>query len=267
MSKFRDAWVRAAALLSILLPVFFLIAAFGTKYGLFDWRLGFQTLSLRIGPMLILIALVGGLIGLVLSAAVKPRRGWRLALFATFAPCVALIIAGGAVMQSRKAPPIHDVSTDLIDPPRFSPSIAAERALVRGSNSLDLKHERAPDNPMLGEAAGRLSTELQQAAFPDIQPIAVGAPKARALAAARGAALTLGWTIDRVDDQGGVIEARVESFWYGFVDDIVIRVTPVGPGSVIDVRSSSRVGVIDLGQNAERVRAFTKEVARELAKN
>jgi fatty-acyl-CoA synthase len=266
MSGFRDAWVRAAALLSLLVPLYFLFAAFATKYGLLDWRVGFVLLTLRVGPIAVGAALAAGIAGLALSALVRPRRGWRLSLFATLTPAIALLILGGAIAQSVKAPPIHDVSTDLVDPPRFSATIEAERALVAGSNSLDLKRERAPTEARFGVAAGRLSTQLQQAGYPDIQPIAVGVPRARALAASRGAAQALGWEIDRVDEAAGLIEARVVTFWYGWTSDIVIRVTAVGPGAVIDVRSSSRVGAIDLGANAERVRAFSRQVAKELAK-
>lgn len=264
MSGFRDAWVRVAVGLALLIPIFYAVAAFGTKYGLFDWGTGFALLSLRVGPVLIGLAMAAGIVGLALSGLIKPRRGWRLSLFAIALPSLALMIAGSAVLKARRAPPIHDVSTDIDDPPRLSATIAAERALMRESNAVDLKSQRAPDNPTYGEAAGRLSTEIQQAAFPDIQPIAVGVPKPRALAAARAAARTLGWSVDRVDEQAGIIEARARAFWYGATSDIVIRVTPVGPGAVIDVRSSSRTGAIDLGANAERVRAFAREVTKEL---
>jgi hypothetical protein len=267
MSGVRDWWVRAAAFLSLLLPLYFLFAAFATKYGWLSWKAGFATLTLGVGPAITLAALAIGLIGLAMSGLVRPRRGWRLGLFATFAPAAALLILGGAYVQSRKAPPIHDVSTDLVDPPRFSPTVEAERALIPESNSVDLKHERAPNDPRYGIAAGHRATELQQAAFPDIQPIAVGAPTSRAFAAARGAAAALGWSIDRVDERAGIIEARAVGFWYGDTADIVIRVTGAGEGAVIDVRSASRVGAFDLGANAARVRAFAKQVTDELAKD
>ena len=208
MSGFRDAWVRGAAIASLLLPLYFLIAAFGTKYGLFNWALGFQVLTLQVGPVLALLALTAGVVGLAMAGIVRPLRGWQLSLLAMFIPAVALLIVGGAYVQSQNAPPIHDVSTDLVDPPRFSPTIEAERAMIRGSNSLDLKHARAPDDPHLGLAAGRLSSDLQKAAFPDVQPIAVGVPKARALAAARGAAGALGWKIDSVDDHATWLTAE-----------------------------------------------------------
>ena len=266
MSGFRDAWVRAAAIAAGLLPVYYLCIAMGTKYGLFNWATGFALLTLTVGPILCALVLLVGIIGIALAGLVKPRRGWRLGLLSMFIPCAALLMVAEPMLASRRAPPLHDVSTDLIEPPRFSASVAAERALSSGSNSLDLDHARTPGDPVYGAAAGRLSIEVQQVAFPDIQPIPVGVPKSRALAAAQGAAQELGWTIDRVDTSGGTIEARAKSFWYGFIDDIVIRVTPVGAGAVIDVRSSSRAGPIDLGANAERIRAFTKQIAKELAR-
>jgi uncharacterized protein (DUF1499 family) len=48
----------------------------------------------------------------------------------------------------------------------------------------------------------------------------------------------------------------VSSFWFGFTDDIVIRVTPAQNGSIVDLRSVSRVGKSDLGANAKRINQF-----------
>ena len=72
-----------------------------------------------------------------------------------------------------------------------------------------------------------------------------------------GIALQQGWTIESVDQSAGLIHATSTSFWFGFTDDIIIRVKPQGSeGSRIDVRSISRVGLSDLGANAGRVKSF-----------
>jgi uncharacterized protein (DUF1499 family) len=265
MAGLRDFWVRGAAGLALLLPAYFLLAAMATKFHWVDWRIGFGLLTVAVGPILVLAALAVAAIGLALAGLAAPRRGWRLALFSLFVPAAALLLIGGALAKASRLPAIHDISTDLEDPPTFSPTVEAERALVNGGNGLEREHARVPSGRIGGAFAGRLINDAQRAAFPDIKPIPVGAPPARALAVARGAGQRLGWTIDRVDEQAGIIEARATSFWYGFTDDIVVRVTPADPGAVIDVRSVSRVGVSDLGVNAARVRAFAAEVARELS--
>jgi uncharacterized protein (DUF1499 family) len=74
----------------------------------------------------------------------------------------------------------------------------------------------------------------------------------RALDAAR----SLGWEVVASDAATGRIEATATSRWFGFKDDVVVRIRPEGAGSRVDVRSMSRVGVGDLGANAERVREF-----------
>jgi uncharacterized protein (DUF1499 family) len=66
----------------------------------------------------------------------------------------------------------------------------------------------------------------------------------------------MGWTILAADPQAGRIEASQQSFWYGFTDDIVIRVAAAGSGSRIDIRSSARHGRSDFGVNAARVRRY-----------
>ena len=58
------------------------------------------------------------------------------------------------------------------------------------------------------------------------------------------------------DPQSGRIEATDTTFWFGFKDDVVIRVAPAGDGSRVDVRSLSRVGLSDVGTNAARIRKY-----------
>jgi uncharacterized protein (DUF1499 family) len=58
------------------------------------------------------------------------------------------------------------------------------------------------------------------------------------------------------------IEATDTTRFFGFKDDIVVRVTPLQAASRVDVRSASRVGTSDLGMNAKRIRAFYREMAR-----
>jgi uncharacterized protein (DUF1499 family) len=74
----------------------------------------------------------------------------------------------------------------------------------------------------------------------------------RALAAVEA----LGWELVDANRQEGRIEATDSTFWFGFKDDIVIRVQPQGSGAKVDARSVSRVGKGDVGINAKRLRRF-----------
>jgi len=69
------------------------------------------------------------------------------------------------------------------------------------------------------------------------------------------------------DPATGRIEATDSTFWFGFIDDVVVRLTPETDGGTrVDVRSVSRVGLGDAGANARRVRNFLFDLADRLGK-
>jgi uncharacterized protein (DUF1499 family) len=266
LAKWRDVLVRVAAVLCLATPAFFLVAAFGVKYQVFSWEIGFHLLTMRVLPILALAALVAAIAALVLAFVVRPLRRWRVVGLLATAPLAVLTVYGVVASNAAQRPPIHDISTDLRNPPGFSPLVIAERAMARDGNVLDDLRSATVPAQVTSAAAGLKVSAVQQAAYPDIHPISTGADPSRALAAARGAAAKLGWSIDRVDNQAGVIEAREVGFWYGVVADIVVRVSPANPGAVVDIRSVSRVGLSDLGANAARVRAFEQTLLAELSR-
>jgi uncharacterized protein (DUF1499 family) len=50
--------------------------------------------------------------------------------------------------------------------------------------------------------------------------------------------------------------------WFGFKDDVVVRLTAVNGSTCIDViRSVSRVGRSDAGTNAARIRVYLSKIA------
>jgi uncharacterized protein (DUF1499 family) len=99
---------------------------------------------------------------------------------------------------------------------------------------------------------------LQRKAYPDIIPLMHTVPPDQAFERALAVARRLGWQIIDADKNAGRIEAVATTFWFGFKDDIVIRLKQQNSGSRIDIRSESRVGVSDLGKNAERIRKFLR---------
>ncbi len=143
-----------------------------------------------------------------------------------------------------RAPMIHDISTDLVDPPVFS--------II---NSLRTAEENSLD--YAGESVAR----EQRQAFPDIQTHVSSMAPAQARAKALHTIATLGWVLVVDDESTGNIEAYEQSRVFGFIDDVVIRILPAGSGSRIDVRSVSRVGRGDLGANARRIRRFFSQYA------
>ena len=98
----------------------------------------------------------------------------------------------------------------------------------------------------------------QKAAYPEIQPLRLELVPDVAFTQAHEAAKGQGWEIVDTDRSAGRIEATDTTFWYGFKDDVVVRLTPEGSATRVDVRSVSRVGLGDVGKNASRIREYLK---------
>ena len=189
-------------------------------------------------------ALIGSLATLLLAAAaliIARRR--RTAMSAAVAAMALSLAALGAVAtlawQASRVPAIHDVTTDTIQPPPFLALVP-----LRAGAPNPVEHGGAP------------VVARQRAAYPDIAPLLLPDPPDRAFERALAAARTMGWELVASDPVGGRIEATDTTFWFGFKDDVVIRVTPQPTGCRVDMRSLSRVGGGDLGANAARIRKY-----------
>lgn len=156
---------------------------------------------------------------------------------------VALGLPLSMLSKGKSVPPIHDISTDLVNPPEFV-AIVPLRA-------------DAP-NPVAYE--GEASAAMQRQAYPDIKTLTYMQPKAELVKAAAQAAENLGWEMVNTDANTGLIEATDTTTWFGFKDDVVVRIEDKGDKRIVDIRSKSRMGASDLGKNAERIRGFIKEL-------
>jgi len=145
---------------------------------------------------------------------------------------------------AKSVPPIHDITTDPSDPPVFEAVLPLRMGAANGV-----------------EYGGNTVAAQQRAAYPDILPIRLDAAPSQAFARALDAARAMGWAIAAADPARGVIEATDRTLWFGFKDDIAVRVRANGTGSVIDVRSLSRIGRSDVGTNARRIRAYRDQLA------
>lgn len=207
--------------------------------------LGHRVGLLPLGPSFALVALgfltlvVGAL--LLVVAALRRRipqgtervayRALAVAVIASLFPLSALISGGGA-------PPIHDITTDMENPPAFVAAVAL-------------------NEPGRTDYEGEGIAAQQRAAYPDIGPVTLAVDAGTAFQMALSTVEGLGWEVLDSDAATGRIEATDRTFWFGFADDVVVRITDRDDaGSRVDVRSLSRVGVGDLGTNAARVRAF-----------
>lgn len=179
------------------------------------------------------------LIGLIRSRPGAPRRGFLIAVAGLCLGIAVFWLPYSQQQTAGRVPPIHDISTDTQNPPEF-------RAVV------PLRPEGANSLAYGGEALAR----QQRDAYPDIRPATFEAPPEEVFDAALAVAREMGWTIVDDDAGNGRIEAVATTFWFGFQDDVVVRVASVPQGSRVDLRSVSRVGGSDVGKNAARIRAF-----------
>jgi hypothetical protein len=230
--------VLVVALLAVAL---LLVAGPGTRLGVWDFRLGLQLLrwSAYAGFAAAALALVALLVPRVRAAGVAlPLLALALGLGVAFVPW-------RFMQQARAVPPIHDITTDVERPPAF---VAV----------LPLRAD-APNPP---EYAGPETAAQQRQAYPDLRALTVAEPPAAAFPRALEAARGMGWEIVAADPAAGRIEATATTRWFGFQDDVVVRVEAApGGGSRIDVRSKSRVGRSDVGANAARIRAYLARLA------
>ena len=197
------------------------------------WQQGLMLYALACLGSTLVFALCACLLVLPKFSARRPAIGKR-SLIALPGTILLLSVVGGR----GDYPPIHDITTDTQDPPVFE---AAVKARGDNSNPLDIK----PD-----------SIEAQRAAYPDLEtlrtPLSIESAYDRALAVAG----ELGWEVYRQDLNAGHIEAVDTTAIMAFKDDVVIRLRTNADGTLIDLRSVSRVGLGDIGANAKRIRAF-----------
>ncbi len=213
-------------------------------------------LGSAIGFLLFVLTLIVGGIGLLAGRRQGLSRS-RATVAVIALSLVITLVAAFWILRGRGTPPIHDVTTDLNDPPMFKDVVPLRLA----SGALNPPEYQSVQSIM----GTKINVpDAQRSAFPDIQPLMVTQPPARAVQLAQTAAREMGWDIVAVVPSEGRIEATDTTFYFGFKDDVVIRVRPESAGSRIDVRSESRVGGGDAGTNARRVRAYLTKL-RDLA--
>ena len=234
-------------------------AGAGTRLGFWDYDHGVKVLVPGAG-----LGVVGFLCGAAWiwrALAMNHSLGWRWGAAGLIGSTLLAGIPADYLWLSYSLPPIHDVSTDIGDAPQFH-TLLAWRAGAPNPARYD-----GPDIVTYGHE--KMTTALaQKYAYPDIKPLErlkmnyterefYGKMFWRALNLANA----FGWQIASFDYKSGRIEATDTSLWFGVVSDIVVRIREAGPlGVRIDIRSKSRVGVADMGRNADIIRPFIQKM-------
>ena len=224
---------RLVLLLSLAAAVLLLVAGPGTRLGLWEFRSGFALMRWAAFAGLAAAALSV----LMLMVPRTRRAGAGPLLAALLIGLATALVPWQGMQQARTVPPIHDITTDTTRPPEFV-AILPLRA----------------DAPNPATYGGAELARAQAGAYPDLRPQRLDAAPAQAFERALQAARAMGWEIVAADAAAGRIEATDTTFWFGFKDDVVVRIEADGSGSRVDVRSVSRVGASDVGTNAKRIR-------------
>ena len=233
----------AGFIVAILSGLAAVLSGFGTRWGWWHFMTGFAILKW---------SAIGGIaatLATVLGTLFFRRRARGHFVLATAAIVAGLLVAGiptNWLMTAHRLPRINDITTDTESPPRFA-SILPLR-----------KDATSPE-----EYGGPKIAAQQIRAYPDVKPAIFPFPPDKVFTVALAASKKMGWRIVDTNPNEGRIEASDTTFWYGFTDDIVVRVRAEAGGSRVDVRSLSRVGLSDVGTNARRIVKFMKVLKKE----
>jgi uncharacterized protein (DUF1499 family) len=203
---------------------------------------------LRMGAQLAAVAAILGIVTIVVGGLCKR---WGAVLTGAVAAVMAVTVIAMPVQMQQRAqtvPPIHDITTDVDNPPAF---VALARAREAAPNAVDYP--------------GIETARQQRASYPMLQPLTLAAPMAQVETAARNLITARSWQLAKIspttlEATAVALEATATTRWFGFKDDVVIRLTDTSDGVRVDMRSASRLGKSDLGTNAERIQDFLEDL-------
>jgi uncharacterized protein (DUF1499 family) len=262
----RGGWLGALAWLALIVAVLAVAATAAAGPG---YQAKWWDLSVALGMMVRYAgyaALGAGIVSVLLTIVFLIRGPGRLLV-----PSVlALLVSGGllaimipqavkvrdvpvfsALLGVKPVPPIHDITTDTDDPPQFDYAVKLRESDWMTKNP-----------PEYDPAQGELQTAFE--GYADIQPAYFDAPPEAIFDRALKIVQDEGWLVIRADKEAGIIEAAETSQWFGFTDDVVVRIRATEEGRTrLDMRSKSRIGRSDVGMNAERIRRFMAKMQGE----
>lgn len=223
-----------------------MLAGVGSRFGWWHFRFGFTLLGYGVyaGVGAVLLGIWGG----ILAGRKRQPAGIVMAVLAVVSGLVVVAVPASWRLNARRVPAIHDITTDTVHPPQFVAILTLRKD--------------APNPAVYG---GPEVAELQKLAYSDLRTEVLNLPSGQAFDLALKSAQAAGWRIVAAEPAEGRIEATDTTFWFGFTDDIVIRVTAAGERTLLDIRSVSRMGKSDVGTNARRIKCYLKRLRSEAA--
>ncbi len=235
-------WSRRLASFAAVL---FVMSGLGHRFGLID------TIS-----FFWLLGIVGSLAIAALGCAAFGfcrlwTRGDRGGRDSAAGALIALVVAAPFLLSAWKGvtlPSLTDISTDVVNPPQLRLAAAQRQGAM---------NPVAPPTPQ--------DAELQLETYPGVIGRRYEVAPDLVVQAIVKLAKDRGWTV-RGDPQlaEGQSELTIEivayTFFVGFPVDVAVRVTDEDAAVYVDMRSVSRWGRHDLGDNAQRIERFLADL-------
>jgi uncharacterized protein (DUF1499 family) len=193
------------------------------------------------------VGAVAIVLALIQVVFMRKTISWPVTGIAVLCAAVAIFVPLSMMNKAKSVPPIHDITTDLVNPPKFVAILA-----LRANAS----------NPAAYQ--GEEIASQQREAYPELQTQKYSQTTEQVFDAALAAVKHMGLDVVTADKTLGLIEAYDTTTWFGFVDDVVIRIQSAEQTTMLDARSKSRVGMSDIGKNAERLNALIAGVKNNL---
>ena len=201
-------------------------------------------LGLRLAAAIGAGALLAGAATIVVAVRRRSVPHVAFGLTSALLGMAAIAIPIRARSDAAAAAPLHDISTDLEHPPTFKILLS--------------DYDQSP-GVLQRDAA---TDALQRRAYPDITPLVLPVGRADAFEEVLETMNEFDWPVADASQREGRVEVTIRSPWFGFPDNLVIRLTAAGNSTRVDVRSVSRDGANDMGRNAEHIREFLAELRK-----
>lgn len=282
-------WLSVATLVLALLAAALTILP-GPLYRSHLLSLGGSFLSIRYGAYVGVLALIFGILAVIASVYAHKTK-------LVFGNVILALVGIGCfgvpyywLTQAESVPPIHDITTDPLHPPAFTALIprlqhVPNSPIYGGGNAQARKEEREAVIAFVTRGEGRTHPHaaqvvrscqhwdarclftVQEVYYPAIRPLILnGVTRTRAYAQALRLVRERHWQVAFASPGTGRIEAVARTPWFGFKDDVAIRIEKVLGGVRVDMRSESRIGLSDIGRNASRVTAYLRQLKARLRK-
>ncbi|MDA0655349.1 MAG: DUF1499 domain-containing protein [Proteobacteria bacterium] len=246
LSKERIALIGFG--LAVFSAIGLLIAAFGYRLELWIHKPAFVIIQWMAyaGGLAALVSLVGA----VMTRENMGERSFQLAVIGLIAGALVVYLPYNYKAQKKGNPRLSDITTDTVSPPNFVAAAEARKSDKR--SKLSTKY------------GGAKFAKLQKKGYPDIKTVTFATSPDKVFDVALDLVKDRGWEMHASNKKEGHIEAMPTTFWFGFRDDMVIRVKGDGNSAKFDMRSASRCCKNDWGTNARRIRSFVDDLKKRI---